>query len=51
MIWDMTDDPETTEYDGANEVHNWQPCENLAERVAQKVEPESKSGIDRVELR
>jgi parallel beta-helix repeat protein len=44
MIWDMTDDPETLEYDGANYIHNWQPCENLAELVVRRAEPESESG-------
>lgn len=47
MIWDMTDDPGTTEYDGANEIHNWRPCENLAERVTRKAESESESGFHR----
>lgn len=34
MVWDQTDDPVTAGYDGANNIHNWQPCENLAERDA-----------------
>jgi hypothetical protein len=38
MIRDMTDDPETPEYDGVNEIHNWQPCENLADREARNSE-------------
>jgi parallel beta-helix repeat protein len=47
MIWDMTDDPETTEYDGANEIHAWWPCENLAERVAGEAEPDPEPGFHR----
>ena len=27
MIWDMTDDPMTPEYDGNNFIHHWEPCE------------------------
>ncbi len=32
MILDLTDNPETLEYDGQNEIHNYVPCENLARR-------------------
>lgn len=34
MIWDKTDNPLTLEYDGMNEIHNYQPCENLAAKDA-----------------
>jgi hypothetical protein len=40
MIWDFTDEVLTTEYDGANVIHNWEPCENLAERDINLMEPE-----------
>lgn len=43
MIWDETDDPTTTDYDGANSIHNWQPCENLAEREIRKLDMELES--------
>ncbi|WP_439183146.1 right-handed parallel beta-helix repeat-containing protein [Carboxylicivirga taeanensis] len=33
MLLDLTDNPETYEYDGANTIHNYQPCENLAKRT------------------
>jgi parallel beta-helix repeat protein len=41
MIRDVTDNPTTTTYDGTNDIHDWRPCENLAERDARKDEPES----------
>jgi len=34
MVWDMTDDPLTTAYDGVNVIQNWRPCESLAKRDA-----------------
>lgn len=32
MILDQTDNPTTIIYDGLNTIHNYQPCENLANR-------------------
>jgi hypothetical protein len=43
MILDLTDDPFTTEYDGTNEIHNYQPCENLAKRDINLMEIEANS--------
>ena len=45
MIWDATDNPFTIEYDGANEIHNYQPCENLAERDTRKLEMKLEYGF------
>ena len=45
MIWDETDNGSTTEYDGANTIHGWQPCENLAERDARKDDTELEPGF------
>ena len=30
MVWDITDNPSTPDYDGLNDIHNYQPCENRA---------------------
>ena len=40
MLWDKTDDPTLTEYDGKNSIQNYQPCENLAKRDGRKEELE-----------
>lgn len=34
MIWDLTDNYSTSDYDGMNDIHNYQPCENIAARDA-----------------
>jgi hypothetical protein len=47
MIWDQTDDESTTEYDGANVIHGWQPCESLAERDARMDDTELDLGFPR----
>jgi hypothetical protein len=36
MLWDQTDDESTTQYDGVNKIHGWQPCELFPERGSGK---------------
>ena len=38
MISDLSDNPSTPDYDGANSIHNWQSCENLAQRLLNQEE-------------
>jgi Right handed beta helix region len=41
MVLDLSDNPETYFYDGANKIHNWQSCENLAIIGNPKLESEA----------
>jgi hypothetical protein len=36
MLWDETDDESSSQYDGENKIHGWQPCELISERGSGK---------------
>lgn len=45
MVWDETDDESTSQYDGENKIHGWQPCKPVDGRAAQSEETDLESGL------